>query len=74
MAAGRMIGLGLVGLVLGAIAGGVLGLVGGLAWTSLAGTSGFEGYAGFVVVYWMLAGTFLGLIAGLVVGVRLGRG
>jgi hypothetical protein len=60
-------------MVLGAMAGGILGLLGGLAYTSLAQTSGFEGYSGYVVAFWMLAGIALGLIAGLAGGVRLGR-
>jgi hypothetical protein len=70
---GKIAGLALLGLVAGTIAGGLLGLGGGLAWTSLADTSGFEGYSGFVVVYWLLAGIILGALAGLIAGARRGR-
>lgn len=73
MSAGRQIGLGLLGVVLGAIVGGAIGLLGGLAYTELAHTSGFEGYAGFVVVFWMLGGIVVGLIVGLIGGLRLSR-
>jgi hypothetical protein len=66
MGAGRTIGFGVLGLVLGAIAGGVLGLLGGLGYTTLAETSGFEGYSGFVVVYWIAGGILLGAVAGAV--------
>ena len=69
MSAARSIGFALLGLV----AGGVIGLLGGLAYTTLAQTSGFEGYSGFVVIYWMLAGIFLGLIAGVIGGLKLAR-
>jgi hypothetical protein len=74
MSAGRTIGWGLLGLVIGSIAGGVIGLMGGLAWTTLAETSGFEGYSGFVVAYWILAGIILGAIAGAVFGARRAGG
>ncbi len=47
-----------------------MGLLGGLAYTELAATSGFEGYSGFVVAGWMLAGIVVGLIAGLVAGIK----
>ena len=72
MSAGR-IGFALLGLVLGGIAGGVLGLLGGLAYTTLAETSGFEGYSGFVVAAWLLGGIVIGLIVGLVMGLKLSR-
>jgi hypothetical protein len=74
MSAGRAIGLGLLGAVLGAILGCGLGLGGGLAYTQLAQTSGFEGYSGFVVAYWLLAGGILGLFGGGTYGAYLGRG
>ena len=73
MSAGRTIGFAVLGLLLGAIAGGIVGLLGGLGFTELAGTSGFEGYSGFVVAYWILGGIILGLIAGLIAGLRLSR-
>jgi hypothetical protein len=67
------IGLALLGLLLGVVAGGGLGLLGGLAYTELADISGFEGYSGFVVAYWILGGIVLGLIAGLIAGLRWSR-
>ncbi len=73
MAAGRTIGFALLGTVAGGVAGGVSGLLGGLAYTSIAATSGFEGYSGFVVVYWMLGGILAGLFAGLILGIKLAR-
>lgn len=73
MAAGRTFGLGLLGALFGAVLGGALGLGGGLAWITLAGTSDFEGYSGFVVGVWMLAGIVLGLVFGAVWAVRRSR-
>ena len=70
MSTGRTIGFALLGLVLGGVVGSSLGLLGGLAYTELVSTSGFEGYSGFVVAYWMLGGIALGLIAGLIAGLR----
>lgn len=70
MSTGRTIAFALVGLLLGGVAGGAMGLLGGLAYTELAATSGFEGYSGFVVAGWMLAGIVVGLIAGLVAGIK----
>jgi hypothetical protein len=72
MGTGRKIGLGVLGLVLGAIAGGALGLGGGLAWTTLLQTSSFEGYSGLVIVSWILAGAALGALAGAVLGILKG--
>ena len=66
----RTTGFALLGLLFGAVAGGGLGLIGGLAYTELANISGFEGYSGFVVAYWILGGIVLGLIAGLIAGLR----
>lgn len=63
----------ILGLILGTALGAGAGLLGGLAYTMLAGTSSFEGYSGFVVVAWMLAGGFLGAIVGTIVGARWGR-
>lgn len=73
MSAGRTIGFALLGLLLGGFAGGGLGLLGGLAYTELADTSGFEGYSGFTVAYWMLGGIIFGMIAGLVAGLKRSR-
>jgi hypothetical protein len=57
-------------VILSPLIGGLLGFLGGLAWTELAATSGFEGYSGFVVVYWLFAGFVFGLIAGLIAAFR----
>jgi hypothetical protein len=73
MSTGRVIGLGVLGAVIGAIAGGALGLGGGLAYTDLANTSGFEGYSGYVVALWMLAGSVVGLLGGSIYGASKGR-
>jgi hypothetical protein len=66
MTAGRKITI----VILSPLIGGVIGFLGGLAWTELANTSGFEGYSGFVVVYWLVAGLVLGLAAGLTAAFR----
>jgi hypothetical protein len=66
MSTGRKIAIAL----LGPLFGGLLGFLGGLAWTELAGTSGFEGYSGFVVVYWLIGGLVLGLAAGIAAASR----
>lgn len=73
MSAGRTFGLGLLGAVAGGASGGGLGLLGGLAYTSLADVSGFEGLSGYAVAFWMLGGIVLGLILGIVAGVALAR-
>lgn len=54
----------------GAVAGFGAGLLLGLAHVELADVSGFEGYSGFVVVYWGIAGLFLGMFGGAVWGLR----
>ncbi len=69
----RRIGLALLGIILGASAGGGVGLLAGLAYTEFAATSGFEGYSGFVVAFWMLAGIAIGMIVGLVLAYRIAR-
>ncbi|MFO1033434.1 MAG: hypothetical protein U1E15_04895 [Hyphomicrobiales bacterium] len=66
--------LALLAAIIGAVAGGILGVGGGLAYTMLAATSGFEGYSGFVVAFWMLGGILLGLVAGLVWALRWAKG
>lgn len=73
MSMARTFGFVLFGTLLGAACGGVLGLGGGLAYTELAATSGAEGYSGYVVVYWILAGILLGLVAGGVAGAKWPR-
>jgi hypothetical protein len=66
MTTGRKIGI----VILSPRIGGLLSFLGGLAWTELAADSGFEGYSGFVVVYWLFAGLILGLAAGLIAAFR----
>lgn len=62
MGIGAKLGFGLLGFLLGGAGGCGAGLCLGLAYTALAGTSSFEGYSGFVVAYWMLAGLVAGAI------------
>lgn len=59
--------------MLGTALGAGAGLLGGVGYTTLAGTSSFEGCSGFVVVAWMLVGGFLGAVVGTIVGARWGR-
>jgi hypothetical protein len=73
MSAVRTFGFGLLGSVLGAVAGVSLGLLGGLGYTELASVSGFEGYSGFVVAYWMLGGLVMGAIAGIIIAFKRAR-
>jgi hypothetical protein len=70
MALGHKIGLLLIGLLAGGIAGGLVGLCAGLAHTQLASVSGFEGYSGYMVAYWILAGIAFGALVGIVLAVR----
>ena len=70
MSLARRLGFALLGITLGSSGGGVAGLLGGLAYIEIAGTSGFEGYSGFVVAFWILGGVVLGMIAGLAVAYR----
>lgn len=72
MPAGRRIGFGFFGAVAGAMLGGGAGLLGGLGYVELAQVTSFEGYSGYVVVLWMLAGILAGLVAGAVFGARRG--
>lgn len=69
----RRLGLAALGLILGSAVGGVVGLLAGLAYVEIANTSGFEGYSGFVVAFWLLGGVTLGMILGLVVAYRFAR-
>ncbi len=72
MSAGRRIGFGFFGAVAGAMLGGGAGLLGGLGWVELARTSSFEGYSGYVVVYWIVGGLLLGFLVGAVAGAKRG--
>lgn len=61
----KVVFLALVGLVLGAIAGGVIGVGAGLIWTSVFHTTGFEGYSGMLVFEsFMPVGVLLGALGG----------
>lgn len=73
MSTARTFGFALLGAVIGAATGAGLGLLGGLGYTELANVSGFEGYSGFMVGYWILAGLVVGLFTGILAGVRLSR-
>ena len=55
----------LLGLVLGAVGGAVLGVGAGLAWVALFNTSSFEGYSGMLVfLTFMPLGAAIGGIGG----------
>jgi hypothetical protein len=59
--------LALVGLVLGALLGGVIGVGLGFVWTTVFHTSDFEGYSGMLVFFtFMPIGMMLGALAGAV--------
>jgi len=57
--------LALVGLFLGALAGGVIGVGAGFLWTTVFHTSDFEGYSGMLVFYTFMP---IGIIVGAVLG------
>jgi len=62
--------LGCLGLILGAIAGGAIGVGLGFAWTALFHTTSFEGYSGMLIFFtFMPIGIIVGGMAG---GVGLG--
>jgi predicted histidine transporter YuiF (NhaC family) len=69
----RRTALAFLAAIMGTVAGGVIGLGLGLAYTTLAATSNFEGNSGFVVAYWMLGGILLGLVAGPLWALRWSR-
>jgi hypothetical protein len=61
----KVVMLGLIGFVLGAIGGGVIGVGLGFVWTGVFHTSSFEGYSGMLVFYtFMPIGIILGGLAG----------
>jgi hypothetical protein len=70
MSLGRKIGFGVLGLFIGLVAGAAIGLGCGLAWITLAETSSFEGYSGFVVGFWILGGAAVGALAGMLLLLR----
>jgi hypothetical protein len=57
--------LALVGLFLGALAGGVIGVGAGFLWTTVFHTSDFEGYSGMLVFFTFMP---IGIIVGAVLG------
>jgi hypothetical protein len=57
--------LALIGLFLGAIAGGVIGVGAGFLWTTVFHTSDFEGYSGMLVFFTFMP---IGIIVGAVMG------
>jgi hypothetical protein len=57
----KVVGLALVGFFLGAIAGGVVGVICGLIWTKVFHTSSFEGYDGMLVFMTFMP---IGILAG----------
>ena len=61
----KIAGLAVIGLLLGAIAGGVIGVCAGFLWIIVSHTSDFEGYSGTLVFL-----TFMPI--GIVVGALLG--
>lgn len=62
----------LTGLAGGAIAGGLAGLVIGLAYVEFAHVSDFEGLSGYAVAFWIMAGVIAGAFTGLAIGMRKG--
>ena len=57
----------LLGLILGAFGGAVLGVGAGLAWVEIFKTSNFEGYSGMLVFFgFMPGGAIVGGLAGAV--------
>jgi hypothetical protein len=61
----KIVMLGFVGLILGALVGGVAGTGLGFVWTSVFQTSSFEGYSGMLVFYTFMP---IGIIAGALIG------
>jgi hypothetical protein len=61
----KVVMLALVGMFLGAIAGGVIGVGLGFLWTEFFQTSDFEGYSGMLVFYSFLP---IGIVAGALLG------
>jgi len=57
--------LALIGLFLGALAGGVIGVGAGFLWTTVFHTSDFEGYSGMLVFFTFMP---IGIIIGAVLG------
>jgi hypothetical protein len=63
----KVVMVGFVGLLLGAVVGGIVGVGLGLIWVDLFHTSSFEGYSGMLVFYsFMPLGIILGALTGAV--------
>ena len=63
----KIVMLGLIGLFLGAIAGGVIGIGLGMLWIKVFHASDFEGYSGMLVFYsFMPIGIIVGALTGAV--------
>ncbi len=61
----KVLMLGLIGFILGAIAGGVIGVGLGFVWINVFHTSSFEGYSGMLVFFtFMPIGLILGGLTG----------
>jgi hypothetical protein len=61
----KIVLLALLGLVLGALGGAVLGIGAGLAWVEISETSNFEGYSGMLVFFtFMPLGAAIGGLGG----------
>jgi hypothetical protein len=73
MAAGRSVGFALIGAIAGAVLGGGAGVFVGLAFNSIADTSDFEGFSGYVVALCMVCGVISGFLAGILTGLRMAR-
>jgi hypothetical protein len=61
----KVVMLGLVGLLLGAIVGGIIGVGLGFIWISVFHTSSFEGYSGMLVFFTLMP---IGIILGGLIG------
>jgi hypothetical protein len=61
----KIVLLGFVGLILGALAGGVIGVILGFVWITVFHTSSFEGYSGMLVFYTFMP---IGIIIGALIG------
>jgi hypothetical protein len=63
----KIVVLGLIGLILGAVVGGIVGVTAGFVWIQVFHTSSFEGYSGMLVFYsFMPAGIIIGGLLGAV--------